>query len=265
MDKEILTLEEAADLFNVSVKTFIKLLKEETIPARKIGREWRFNRRALIEWLSSGNSQAYSASEKDTTDFFNGVAPEWDKIRENFYDESIKDKLINLGILDKAMTVVDLGAGDGFISRSVSEYVNNVFAIDLSSEMLKQLSIKAQNEGITNIKTIEGDGLDLPLDDSSVDVVCASMFLHHIETPELVIREMHRILKPGGMVFLSDFHEHSNRELMKIMHDYWPGFKKNEITAWFNKNGFKDIQIDTLTNNSKKNDNTGIFTLTAKK
>ncbi len=265
MNKEILTLEEAADLFGVSVKTFIKLLKEEIVPARKIGREWRFNRKALIDWLSSGNSQAYSASEKDTTDFFNVVAPEWDKIRANFFDETIKDKLINLGVLDQTMTVVDLGAGDGFISRSVSGYVNDVYAIDLSSEMLKHLTIKAQNEGITNITAIEGDGLDIPLQDSSVDVVCASMFLHHIETPELVIREMYRVLKPGGMVFLADFHEHCNTELIKKMHDYWPGFKKNEITAWFNKNGFKEIQIDTLTQNNKTKNNTGIFTLTAKK
>ena len=54
VDKEILNMEEAAELFNVSVKTFIKLLKEEKVPGRKIGREWRFSRSALVNWLSSG-------------------------------------------------------------------------------------------------------------------------------------------------------------------------------------------------------------------
>ncbi|HHV60170.1 MAG TPA: methyltransferase domain-containing protein [Clostridiaceae bacterium] len=265
MEKEILTLEEAAELFGVSVKTFIKLLKEETIPARKIGREWRFSRKALIEWLSSGNSQDYSSSEKDVKDFFDNVAPEWEKIRENLYDESIKDKLININILDKDKIVVDLGAGDGFISRSVSGYVKKVIAVDLSSEMLKQLNIKARSSGINNIETIEGDGLDLPLEDSSVDVVCANMFLHHIDSPELAIREMHRVLKPCGMVYIADFHEHSNIELTRKMHDIWPGFKSNEITAWFGKNGFKNIQIDSLINDKQSKDKIGIFTLTAVK
>lgn len=265
MDKEILTLEEAAELFGVSVKTFIKLLKEETVPARKIGREWRFSKRALIEWLSSGDSQAYSSSERDTTEFFNGIAPEWDKIRQNYYDESIKEKLINLGILEKNMIIVDLGAGDGFISRAVSRYVDKVIAIDLSPEMLKQLTIKANKEGIKNIQTIVGDGLELPLDDSSVNVVCASMFLHHIEAPELAIKEIYRVLKPGGIVFIADFHEHNNKDLLEKMHDTWPGFKNSEIKAWLNKNGFKNIQIDTLADNKRKNMHTGIFTLRAEK
>ncbi len=38
LDKEILTMEDAAEFFGVSVKTFIKLLKEEKVPGRKIGR-----------------------------------------------------------------------------------------------------------------------------------------------------------------------------------------------------------------------------------
>ncbi|NLO40177.1 MAG: helix-turn-helix domain-containing protein, partial [Ruminiclostridium sp.] len=37
-------MEEAAELFGVSIKTFIKLLREENVPARKIGREWRFSK-----------------------------------------------------------------------------------------------------------------------------------------------------------------------------------------------------------------------------
>jgi excisionase family DNA binding protein len=50
----ILEYEQAVDFLGVSEKTLIKLLREENIPARKIGREWRFSREALISWLSSG-------------------------------------------------------------------------------------------------------------------------------------------------------------------------------------------------------------------
>lgn len=59
MDNEILNLEQAMELFSVSERTMIKLLREEHIPARKIGREWRFNRAALLNWLAEGDSLNY--------------------------------------------------------------------------------------------------------------------------------------------------------------------------------------------------------------
>jgi excisionase family DNA binding protein len=59
MNNEILNLEQAIEFLGVSEKTLIKLLREEHIPARKIGREWRFSKEALISWLASGDSVDY--------------------------------------------------------------------------------------------------------------------------------------------------------------------------------------------------------------
>jgi len=57
--KEVLTIEEAAELLGVSVKTFNKVLHSENIPGRKIGREWKFSRQALIEWIGAGRSDDF--------------------------------------------------------------------------------------------------------------------------------------------------------------------------------------------------------------
>jgi excisionase family DNA binding protein len=59
MDDDILNLEQAIEFLGVSEKTLIKLLREEHIPARKIGREWRFSKEALINWLAGGDSFDY--------------------------------------------------------------------------------------------------------------------------------------------------------------------------------------------------------------
>ncbi len=56
---EILNIDEAAQLLGVSVKTFNKVLHSESIPARKIGREWKFSRQALIDWVGSGSSKQF--------------------------------------------------------------------------------------------------------------------------------------------------------------------------------------------------------------
>ena len=56
---DILNIEEAAALLGVSIKTFNKVLHSQNLPARKIGREWKFSRSALIAWVGSGNSSAF--------------------------------------------------------------------------------------------------------------------------------------------------------------------------------------------------------------
>lgn len=58
-DRDILNVDEAAALLGVSVKTFNKVLHAEDLPARKIGREWKFSRRHLIEWVGSGRSMDF--------------------------------------------------------------------------------------------------------------------------------------------------------------------------------------------------------------
>ena len=59
MADDILNLERAVEFLGVSEKTLIKLLREEHIPARKLGREWRFSREALMRWLAEGDSISY--------------------------------------------------------------------------------------------------------------------------------------------------------------------------------------------------------------
>jgi excisionase family DNA binding protein len=59
MDDSILNIEQAVEFLGISEKTLIKLLREEHIPARKIGREWRFCKSALTAWLAGGDSLNY--------------------------------------------------------------------------------------------------------------------------------------------------------------------------------------------------------------
>lgn len=66
-DSEILNIEEAAALLGVSAKTFNKVLHTENIPARKIGREWKFSRQALIDWVGRGESGDYYREDRSRT------------------------------------------------------------------------------------------------------------------------------------------------------------------------------------------------------
>jgi excisionase family DNA binding protein len=182
MEKEILNMEEAAEFFSVSVKTFIKILKEEKVPGRKIGREWRFSRTALIEWLSSGSSMDYSESDTNTKDYYDRVAHDWEKIREGFYDESIAETMLQKCNIQKSFRVLDLGCGDGYLTRAVAPLSDTVIGVDISEEMIKELKLQSEKANIKNIIAIKSDGRNLhSLDDEEVDFICSNMYLHNLE------------------------------------------------------------------------------------
>lgn len=72
-ERDILNIDEAAELLGVSIKTFNKVLHNENMPARKIGREWKFSRQALIDWVGSGRSQDFYKDSEARDDETNDV------------------------------------------------------------------------------------------------------------------------------------------------------------------------------------------------
>lgn len=86
MDNDILNLEQACDFLGVGERTLIKLLREEHIPARKIGREWRFSRSALIEWIGSGDSYEY-ANKEELYEMVKDMSGNYDVMLDNIFDE----------------------------------------------------------------------------------------------------------------------------------------------------------------------------------
>ena len=63
---ELLTFKQALELLGVGEKVLLRLLSEEDVPARKLGKEWRFSKQALIEWVAQGKSRNYSRAMVDT-------------------------------------------------------------------------------------------------------------------------------------------------------------------------------------------------------
>jgi len=93
MDNDILNLEQAIEFFGVSERTMIKLLREERIPARKTGREWRFSRSALLNWLGEGDSVNYlnqtelyrvaNDTKEEMPDLLMQISDSLDKLKNN--------------------------------------------------------------------------------------------------------------------------------------------------------------------------------------
>ncbi|NLA74118.1 MAG: helix-turn-helix domain-containing protein [Deltaproteobacteria bacterium] len=57
MEKEILTIEEAADYLQIGKRSIYKLVKDGKIPGKKVLNKWRFEKESLREWVSNGEAE----------------------------------------------------------------------------------------------------------------------------------------------------------------------------------------------------------------
>lgn len=107
-----------------------------------------------------------------------------------------------------AATVLDLGTGTALIPLEmlrVRPAVRSILACDLSVQMLKiavQQIHRQKND--TAILPVLSDCKRLPLADSSCDIVMSNSIVHHIPNPIDVFREMRRVIRPGGVLFVRD-------------------------------------------------------------
>jgi excisionase family DNA binding protein len=242
-DDVILTLEEVSEIFKVSTKTVLKMLREEDLPARKIGREWRFSRRALFQWMADGRSQSYINDENQVKDYFDQIAPQYNEQRRIVYGDALREIIFSQIKIEKEDTVADIGAGTGYLTLELAKKAAQVFAVDNSSQMLSIAREEAGKAGITNIRFLEGNAEKLPLEPGTVDLVYANMLLHHVNDPLQVFKEMYRILKPGGMVMVTDIVEHEHTWLRQEKSDLWLGFSKDDLWEWIKEAGFENIQV----------------------
>lgn len=104
-------------------------------------------------------------------------------------------------------TVLDLGSGAGndcFIARSEVGETGKVIGIDFSPQMIEKARKNATKRGYTNVEFIEGDIENMPLPDSSIDVVVSNCVLNLLPEKDKIFKEIYRVLKKEGHFCISD-------------------------------------------------------------
>lgn len=100
--------------------------------------------------------------------------------------------------------VLDMGCGAGHASFTAAGQVAEVTAYDLSSQMLEVVAAAAKEKGFSNIVTQQGYAETLPFADASFDVVISRYSAHHWHDVGQALREVKRVLKPGGVIIVMD-------------------------------------------------------------
>ena len=115
----------------------------------------------------------------------------------------LASKLLDFIELDNKTDFLELGCGNGLVSKYLARnYSSSVIGIDVDPEQI-ELARKGTNN-TPNIRFLEADATNLPLDDSSFDVVLSFGVFHHILNWQDALKEIKRVLRPGGYFVYAD-------------------------------------------------------------
>lgn len=159
--------------------------------------------------------------QRDSQAFFAGTAGQWDKLRVETYGERFETCAL-LALLPAEWTVADLGCGTGRLAVELAGYVKRVIAVDNSAAMLE--AARKRVADVANVDVRRGDLEALPIDGGACDAALMVLVLSYLPDPEAAVREMARVIRPGGRGVIVDLLPHDRDDFRRRMEQQHAGF-----------------------------------------
>ena len=138
---------------------------------------------------------------------WNSIAAEYDMkiVRGDFFRNEILDKALirNIGEI-KNKTLLDLGCGQGYLSKIITSEGTNIIGIDISENLIEIANKRYKKEGTSFV--VGNIEEKLPFEDNTFDTTISNMVFMDIENPKKTIKEIVRVTKNGGTFIFSVLH-----------------------------------------------------------
>jgi ArsR family transcriptional regulator len=177
---------------------------------------------------------------------------EWDALRTILGDDLLRARATSL-LVPPGLRVADIGTGTGILAIELAALGLDVIGIDRSEAMLEAARAKQSSDTSTGrLEFRAGDAHALPLADDSIDAAFAHMVLHSLEEPARAVREMARIVRPGGQIVLVDFLPHEHLWMQHELGLLWLGFEEGTVRDWIGEAGLELRLIRRQTSDSRR-------------
>ncbi|MGH7213477.1 MAG: metalloregulator ArsR/SmtB family transcription factor [Tepidisphaeraceae bacterium] len=221
------------------------LLDELDAPTRRL---WLLAREQTDAWATASQdelrlSRRLRERQAGAQEFFAGAAAQWDKLRRELYGELFVRQAM-LALLPATYVVADLGCGTGDVAAELAPNVARVIAVDSSAAMLKAAARRLAS--FKNVDLRRGDLESLPIDDASCDAAVLQLVLTYIPEPAAVVRQILRILKPGGRAVIVDLLPHDRDDFRRQLGHQHAGFEPARLEHDLTAAGFAGASIHPL-------------------
>ena len=122
------------------------------------------------------------------------------------------DRLLAWGAARRADRVLDVATGGGHTALAFAGIARRVVAYDLTEPMLAAARVHVQDRRAANVDFVAGDAGALPFRDESFDVVTCRTAAHHFVDVAAAVRQIQRVLRPGGSLLLQDILGHDDAD-----------------------------------------------------
>lgn len=183
--------------------------------------------------------------QRKSRDFFDRHARQWDELAGRLLPlPDYRGRLLEL--VPAGGVLVEIGSGSGALLGDLSLDRERVIAVDHAPAMLELARQRVASEGLPNVELRLGEMMHLPLADGAAGAVLLNMVLHHAADPPTVLREIRRVLRPGGVLVLADLARHEREVAREQLADQWLGFDEAELTGWLTATGFLAIRCERI-------------------
>ncbi|MDB9540084.1 bifunctional demethylmenaquinone methyltransferase/2-methoxy-6-polyprenyl-1,4-benzoquinol methylase UbiE [Anabaenopsis tanganyikae CS-531] len=164
---------------------------------------------------------------REIRDIFDRIAPVYDQLNNwlSLGQHRIwKEMTIKWSGAKPGHTCLDICCGSGDLAFGLARYVGNqgqVYGVDFSANLLAAAQERAQSlHPQPNISWIEADALSLPFEDGQFDAATMGYGLRNVTDIDRSLQELHRVLKPGAVGAILDFHRPRNQQMRAFQQWY---------------------------------------------
>ena len=127
-------------------------------------------------------------------------------------------------------TALEVGPGDGSFLPELAHRFAQVVAVDNSPAMLELARARCEQAALDNVELKLADALhdDCP----SADCVVLNMVLHHLAAPGEALKQLARLVNPGGSLLVTELCSHNQSWAREACGDLWLGFEQDDLARW---------------------------------
>ena len=164
----------------------------------------------------------------------------------NFYNKQTQDEthlrdILKFIEIKPQMKVLDLGCGSGYLTFPMAKEnpEANILGLDIVTKTLENNAAQAKKDFLYNLEFKSYDGFKFPCADESFDLIVTRYALHHFPDIEQSMKEIARVLTPGGKVFISDPRP-NECDITKFVDDYMQ-LKKDGHIKFYTKDEWIEL------------------------